>query len=74
MKVQVHVDSVLPFGLYSAHNIFNTMTDALQWVMLSKGIRFIFHYLGDFVTVSTGKQDNPCNVQATRVSGGSYKM
>ena len=50
-REQVYVDSVLPFGLRSAPKIFNAVADALQWVMLSKGVRFIFHYLDDFVTV-----------------------
>ena len=50
-REQVYVDSVLPFGLRSAPKIFNAVADALQWVMLSRGIRFIFHYLDDFVTV-----------------------
>ena len=48
---QVYVDSVLPFGLRLAPKIFNAVADGLQWVMLSKGVRFIFHYLDDFVTV-----------------------
>ena len=50
-REQVYVDSVLPFGLLSAPKIFNAVADALQWVMLSKGVTFIFHYLDDFVTV-----------------------
>ena len=43
--------TVLPFGLCSAPKIFNAVADALQWVMLSNGIRYAFHYLYDFITV-----------------------
>ena len=49
-KGNIFVDTVLPFGLHSAPKIFNAVADALQWVMLSNGIRHVFHYLDDFVT------------------------
>ena len=46
---QLFVDSVLPFGLRSAPIIFTAVADALQWVLESKGVSHILHYLDDFL-------------------------
>ena len=45
------VDAMLPFGLRSAPKIFNTVADALQWIIRARGVDFILHYLDDFVVV-----------------------
>ena len=50
-REQVYVDLVHPFGHHSAPKIFKAVADALQWVMLSRKIRFILHYLNDFAMV-----------------------
>ena len=50
-KGQFYVDSCLPFGLRSAPKIFNSLADALQWIMQHRGVRLIDHYLDDFITV-----------------------
>ena len=54
---KVFVEMVLPFGLRSAPKIFNAVADALQWVMISKGIKAVFHYLDDFITVGAPRSD-----------------
>ena len=50
-KEQLLIDKVLPFGLRSAPIIFSAVADALQWVIQQKGVRHLFHYLDDFITV-----------------------
>ena len=53
------VDTRLPFGLRSAPKIFTAIADALQWILLQRGIQNLIHYLDDFFFVelpgSTGK-------------------
>jgi len=48
-KGQVFIDTVLPFGLRSAPKIFNSVADALEWVIRSAGVAEICHYLDDFL-------------------------
>ena len=47
-KGRKYIDLALPFGLRSAPKIFNTLADALQWILQSEGIESI-HYLDDFL-------------------------
>ena len=42
---------MLPFGLRSAPKIFNALTDGLQWYLSHLGVRYVFHYLDDFLVV-----------------------
>ncbi len=46
----VYIDTVLPFGLRSAPKIFNCITDALQWIAISRGVSYLDHFLDDFIT------------------------
>ena len=48
---RVFVDKTLPFGLRSAPLIFSAVADALQWIMQRRGIKDLFHYIDDFITV-----------------------
>ena len=48
---QTYIDKVLPFGLRSAPLIFTAIADALQWIMTERGVRPVFHYLDDFITL-----------------------
>ena len=44
---------VLPFGLRSCPFIFNSVADALEWVLCNKfAIAVLLHYLDDFLCVS----------------------
>ena len=43
------VDPMLPFGLRSAPKIFNAVADALHWVLQQAGVRYLFHYLDDYI-------------------------
>ena len=50
-----YVDSALLFGLRSAPKIFNAIADALDWILQSKKVKCITHYLDDFVTIGAPK-------------------
>ncbi len=66
MQWQGHtfVDANLPFGLRSAPLIFSAIGDALQWVMESKGVSWVAHYIDDFVTLGMpGSTECASNVE-----------
>lgn len=48
----VYEDTRLPFGLRSAPKVFTAVADAFQWILVSKGINFVFHYIDDIVVWS----------------------
>ena len=45
------VDTALPFGLRSAPKIFTAVADAVQWILQQEGVRFVIHFLDDFLLV-----------------------
>ena len=47
-KGRLYIDSALPFGLRSAPKIFNSLADAIQWILEQQGVEVI-HYLDDFL-------------------------
>ena len=49
-KGGIFVDGMLLFGLRSAPKIFTAVADALEYIIWSQGVRYIDHYLDDFVT------------------------
>ena len=49
---KIYVDPMLPFGLRSAPNFFNAVADALNWCLQRARIRFILHYLDDFIVIA----------------------
>lgn len=52
---KMYVDKVLPFGLRSAPKIFTAVADAAQWIMLSKGVENLLHYLDDFIFAANSR-------------------
>ena len=46
---QVFVDACLPFGLRSTPLIFTAVADGLEWIVKQQGVRFIYHYLDDYI-------------------------
>ena len=48
---QLFIDTALPFGLRLAPKIFTAVADDLEWVAKHKGVRFLEHYLDDFIVV-----------------------
>lgn len=45
----IYLDRTLPFGLRSAPKIFTAVADALAWVIMTKGVRWLIHYMNDFL-------------------------
>ena len=51
---EFYTDKALPFGLRSTTKIFIAVADALQWILLNKGIKnlpYTVHYLDDFISL-----------------------
>ena len=46
---QVYIDRNLPFGLRSAPKLFTTFADVVAWAIHCCGVRYILHYLDDFL-------------------------
>ena len=54
---QFYVDTRLPFGSRSSPAIFNTLADALTWILVhTGGITNIIHYLDDFLLCARNSQ------------------
>ncbi len=47
------IDTTLPFGLRSAPKIFSAVEDAAEWAVRHEGVRFVIHYLDDFLVIGT---------------------
>ena len=50
---KVYIDTQLPFGLSSAPVLFNAYADGLEWIVCTKGVKFILHYLDDFLVLGS---------------------
>ena len=48
-KGQGFIDAVLPFGLRSAPKIFTALADALELIVRKHGVKFVEHYIDDFI-------------------------
>ena len=46
---KLYIDTALPFGLCSAPKIFNALADAIEWVLCARGVKYVRHYLDDFI-------------------------
>ena len=53
----IFMDKMLPFGLQSAPKIFSALADALQWILVDKGITHLLHYLDDFIFAAATQAD-----------------
>ena len=49
----LYVDTVLPFGLRSAPKIFSLIADTLEWILIHRGVKYLIHYLDDFLTAGS---------------------
>ena len=64
---QVYVDRNLPFGLRSAPKIFSAFADMLAWCLHCQGVRFILHFLDDFLILGPpGTQEARCAMEITQ--------
>ena len=57
---QVYIDTCLPFGLRSAPKLFNILADLLSWILQSKGVSPVLHYLDDFLTMGPPISHHMC--------------
>jgi hypothetical protein len=46
---QVYVERRLPFGMRSAPILFTAFSDLLTWAIHCQGVRYVMHYLDDFL-------------------------
>ena len=69
---QVFIDKVLPFGLRSASIIFSAIADALQWIIQVHGVKCLFHYLDDFITI--GSQECANNLDIINVREQAHHL
>ena len=66
-KGELYLNLALPFGLRSEPKKFNSLADALQWMLESQGIDLI-HYLDDFILF--GAPGSPeCRLARERTEG-----
>ena len=47
----LYIDTCLPFGLRSAPKIFTAVADAVEWILRKEGVKFVIHYLDDFLVI-----------------------
>ena len=52
---KVCIDTQLPFGLSSAPVLFNAYADGWEWIVRSKGVKFILHCLDDFLVLGSSE-------------------
>ena len=54
---KLFIDAALPFGLRSAPKIFTAIADAVTWIVQQQGVRFVIHYLDDFLLIGPAGSD-----------------
>jgi len=59
---KVFIDTTMPFGVRSAPKIFTALADAVEWVLKERGVKFVIHYLDDFLLVG-GTDHTACVAQ-----------
>ena len=57
-KGKIYVNLALPFGLRSAPKNFNSVVDALEWILHQLGIQEVVHYVDDYTSKVTVPQVN----------------
>ena len=70
----LYIDTALPFGLRSAPKIFTAVADAAEWILKLEGVKFVLHYLDDFLMIrAPGSQE--CGFDATgHLAYGDVKL
>ena len=53
---RLYVDTVLPFGIQSAPKIFSAVADAAQWILVKAGLKYMLHYLDDFIFIAESQE------------------
>lgn len=60
------LDTRLPFGLRSAPILFTALADALEWIVKQQGVRFLYHYLDDYITLG-GPGNTECQANLAKL-------
>ena len=55
----LYIDTALPFGLRSAPKIFTAVADAAEWIVRRRGVKFLIHYLDDYLIIGA-PHSNEC--------------
>ncbi len=63
-----YVDRSLPFGLRSAPKIFTAVADMFAWVAHRNGVRYIIHYLDDFLVLGAPGSNEASQALAATLS------
>ena len=66
-----YVDRSLPFGLRSAPKLFTAVADAIAWILFDRGIRFLLHYVDDFLFIGSPRSSEV--VLASRLATVVFK-
>ena len=45
----VYADCPPPFGLATTPAIFNALAEAFEWILKSRGVHYVIHYLDGFL-------------------------
>ena len=56
------LDTQLPFGQESAPIIFTALADAPEWIVRQQGVRFLYHYLDDYITLGAPNSTDQANL------------
>ena len=65
---KLYLDKCLPFGLRSAPLIFTAVADALEWILRQHGIKYVFHYMDDFMFIGKPASEE-CNEYLATAQG-----
>ena len=57
-KGATYINAMLPFGQWSVPKIFTAIADALEWVILRRGARHVWHYIDDFIVCGPRHQQS----------------
>ena len=66
----IYVDRALPFGLRTAPKIFTAVANALAWALHSRGVRFVLHYLDEFLIIEA--PNSPKAMQAAHYTTATF--
>ena len=62
------IDTTLPFGMRSAPKIFTAVADAVEWIARKEGVRFIIHYLDDYLVIGAPASEE-CAIALEKLLG-----
>ena len=60
---KLYADGMLPFGLKS--KIFTAVADALEWIVRRRGVRYVDHYLDDYITFGAPRSSECADALST---------